>query len=100
MKIYTDREIAESGWSGREYYSRADLIAAGVLVPVPDGEAVDSGEIIVGSIGLEQRNYKWRDGIGYNDGLGVKSIIDHDWMDISEDEDATPVRLVRLEEVG
>lgn len=59
------------------------------------GDPICAGEIIVGATGLEKRNYMWKNGVGYNDGLGVRSVCDHDWMDISEDETAF---LVALEE--
>ena len=41
MKEYTVIDIMRTTTDSTEtYYSRADLIAAGCLVPVPDGEAV------------------------------------------------------------
>lgn len=57
------------------------------------GDPIDSGEIIVGATGLEKRNYLWKNGVGYNDGLGVRSVCNHGWMDISDDEIGFPVAL-------
>ena len=102
MKRYDPIEIVGPNGDGvgmewnpdGEYYSRADLIAAGVLVPVPDGEACEYGdsdcELMIVNGGL----------VGFDScGLPV-------WLS-GENEDTPlhavrvqPVRLVPLEDVG
>jgi hypothetical protein len=81
-----------------EYHSRADLIAAGVLVPVPDGEACR-----VEALYDEERLVR-HDGkiyFGDNDGSSYAALADTkpDFPDFTDDTIVQPVRLVRLEDV-
>lgn len=91
--------VAERQQAAAHYQARlaaeAELAAvkAESLRVVKVGEPVDIGLIILGQLGFQQKNYLWRNGIGYNEGLGVRSVCDHHYMDISEDETAQPVEL-------
>lgn len=80
-----------------EYYSRADLIAAGVLVPVLDGEACryawlqDSVNYIMVDGGL----YKPRP----SPSMFVFSVAGDVKLRVEANTIVQPVRLVRLEDV-
>ena len=100
MKIYTDREIVESGWNGRQFYSRTDLIAAGCLVPVPDGEACSIGNISMFSLFTCDH-----DGVWLKFGLDsrhcyARNIITGEEAALLDSAIVQPVRLARLEDVG
>lgn len=80
------------------YYSRADLIAAGVLVPVPDGEVCeldDAGsEAVVYYDSVTDSNY-----IILRTGCGT-FLLTGEKIDLGKDASVKPVRLVKLEDVG
>jgi hypothetical protein len=83
-----------------DYYSRADLIAAGCLVPVPDGEAVELDQI-------QRHQYvQWEGHVCVPDKLrrDLVRITDNHRHDVRQQYcDSfrfTPVRLVPLEDVG
>jgi hypothetical protein len=85
MKRYSEGMYGMVADPTGEYYSRADLIAAGVLVPVPDGEVMlDSIE--------EECIFIDRDGdFGFASGGEC-------WL--RPNEVVTKIRLVKLEDVG
>lgn len=78
------------------YYSRADLIAAGVLVPVPDGEACTLTHyfkspylVYVGEVyEPHDQEHFW------------KSITSNNRLCDYHDTPVQPVRLVKLEDLG
>jgi len=78
---------------------RADLIAAGVLVPVPDGEAVGLDAIFNSKLDFRM-NYMMDGEPVYNDGISMKSLKCHEFLGIDDDAEFQPVRLVKLEDVG
>ena len=86
-----------------DYYSRADLIAAGCLVPVPDGEARLAWDSLEHSCVLY-------DGVLWKVSLDSESTVFMETVDGSRPSlnyvhgagqpTVQPVRLVRLEDVG
>jgi len=68
-----------------EYYSRADLIAAGVLVPVPDGEACPLAEC--------------REPHFFTGDTKTLSCCDEFVVGMYGDQIVRPVRLVKLEDL-
>lgn len=86
-----------------EYHSRADLIAAGCLVPVPDGEAM--GVWDAGFLRYFQCDHPgvWRlQGCSMNHmaPCQIKNISDGTVTELINNTIVQPVRLVRLEDVG
>lgn len=79
-----------------EYYSRADLIAAGVLVPVPDGEAIENCDVMRHAHVLFDGEVWEASNIPYE----LRRIRDGERIDPGCDVFVQPVRLVPLEEVG
>lgn len=77
-----------------------DLIAAGVLVPVPDGEACricdasDSYIIVDGKVYFPEERGDW---CGLDEGT---SYLHREFPEYDEDFEVQPVRLVKLEDVG
>ena len=84
-----------------QWHHRADLIAAGCLVPVPDGEAKPFDDVDARFIEYNEHIYQWNE------------VLDHDKSAIpiyggipagirlnNRDMPVKPVRLVRLEDVG
>lgn len=82
-----------------EFYSRADLIAAGCLVPVPDGEACEISKIAICGCflfnGTVFRLYSFS-----REEFGAWQLSDHTEHLFAPDTIVQPVRLVRLEDVG
>lgn len=105
MKRYSAEEIhhnVEHGkWCKEFYYNAADLIAAGCLVPVPDGEAVRADNLFPDAVfsshsGLhvitqpyDGSDYVWPMAL---DGSGIQQFLCQSIVQ--------PVRLVPLEDVG
>lgn len=79
-----DPAMAES--PNGKFYSRADLIAAGVLVPVPDGDACRIQDV-------DERHH-------FIDSDGDLDFIDEGSVFVFPDTIVQRVRLVRLEDVG
>lgn len=81
-----------------EYYSRADLIAAGVLVPVPDGE-MKSFQL---ACDTHDEYVLHADKLGRIDNLqqGIDMLGTNQYLELRPFERVTSVRLVRLEDVG
>ena len=107
MKSHTAADIkcgVEHGWPADDrYYSRADLIAAGCLVPVPDGEAM--GVWDAGFLRYFQCDHPgvWRlQGCSMNHmaPCQIKNISDGTVTEIINNTIVQPVRLVRLEDLG
>jgi len=101
MKRYTADEIRDLYYTlpdDAAFYSRADLIAAGVLVPVPDGEAVGLDAIFNSKLDFRM-NYMMDGEPVYNDGISMKSLKCHEFLGIDDDAEFQPVRLVKLEDV-
>ena len=93
-----DPAMAESPTG--KYYSRTDLIAAGVLVPVPDGEARTIGSWMENG---EVKNFIHEGQLQYiepEDGLQVDMNHEECGVSIGDDDLVQPVRLVKLEDVG
>lgn len=85
------------------FYSRADLIAAGCLVPVPDGEAM--GVWDAGFLRYFQCDHPgvWRlQGCSMNHmaPCQIKNISDGTVTELINNTIVQPVRLVPLEDVG
>ncbi len=82
-----------------DYYSRADLIAAGCLVPVPDGEACEISKIAICGCflfnGTVFRLYSFS-----REEFGAWQLSDHTEHLFAPDTIVHPVRLVALEEVA
>lgn len=88
---------------GGGYYSRADLIAAGVLVPVPDGETM--GVWDAGFLQYFQCEHPgvWRLCQCTQDRTApcdIKNISDGAVVDLTDNAPVQPVILKRLEDVG
>lgn len=80
-----------------EFYSRADLIAAGVLVPVPDGEALPFLDFVNISGGY----HIMHDGrVLHVSGPCVFDERGHVDAAVCMDTIVQPVRLVKLEDLG
>jgi len=102
MKRYTADELHGNLYymlpDDAEFYSRADLIAAGVLVPVPDGEVCeldDAGsEAVVYYDSVTDSNY-----IILRTGCGT-FLLTGEKIDLGKDAPVKPVRLVKMEDVG
>ena len=97
--VMPDMRPADDG----EFYSRADLIAAGCLVPVPDGEAM--GVWDAGFLRYFQCDHPgvWRlQGCSMNHmaPCQIKNISDGTVTEIINNTIVQPVRLVRLEDLG
>lgn len=75
-----------------QWYSRTDLIAAGVLVPVPDGEAVTISET------RKRRKFLYNGRI-YMKQAGMFVNDEGNCVRIDREEIVQPVRLVPLEDV-
>lgn len=102
MKRYTAEEIRDLYYTlpdDAAFYSCADLIAAGVLVPVPDGEAMDIDEV-----DDRQEPLLIHDGHLYYNAIDDLPLIalEDGVQDLRREgaTDLTPVRLVKLEDVG
>lgn len=83
-----------------EYYSRADLIASGCLVPVPDGEACSISDISMFSLFTCDH-----DGVWLKFGLDswhyyARNIMTGEETPLLDSAIVQPVRLVPLEDVG
>lgn len=103
MKRYSLEKIAmpdDGGYSMMresptgEYYSRADLIAAGVLVPVPDGEACRYWDrhpnyFIFGGHLLRDNGHA----------IHPTTLNFEEFEVVGNDDKIQPVRLVKLEDV-
>lgn len=83
-----------------EFYSRADLIAAGCLVPVPDGEVCKFNEVDTPHVMFLGQVYDWFS--LRKDGAGAKPISGGEPVGVvvAVSTIVQPVRLVRLEDVG
>jgi len=94
----SDRELRESPTG--DWYHRADLIAAGVLVPVPVGEARTIGSWMENG---EVKNFIHEGQLQYiepEDGLQVDMNHEECGVPIGDDDLVQRVRLVKLEDVG
>lgn len=89
--VMPDMRPADDG----QWLSRADLIAAGVLVPVPDGEAVRYYDRHPNYFIFEGRLLR-DNGIAQH----PTTLNFDDFSEVSNDDRIEPVRLVRLEDVG
>ena len=78
-----------------EWYHRADLIAAGCLVPVPDGEAKTN----IGTQRWQRVLYDGEVWIASNIPYELERVRDNERIDPGPDAIVQPVRLVRLEDV-
>jgi len=101
MKRYTVIDVMKETQDGTEiYYSRAELIAAGVLVPVPDGEACricdasDSYVMVDGKVYFPEDRGDW---CGLDEGT---SYLDSEFPGYDENFIVQPFRLVKLGDVG
>jgi len=81
-----------------EFYSRADLIAAGCLVPVPDGEACDMDELDCNHwLLLANQRVYYRE---YDCDTFTTFDDRPDFIALDDAVRVQPVRLVRLEDAG
>lgn len=99
MKRYTVIDVMKETQDGTEiYYSRAELIAAGVLVPVPDGEKCRY------SVWLEQQSstaFLLDDEVNVHVTINrYQSAMGGPSAPIEGDTIVHPVRLVKLGDVG
>lgn len=86
-----------------EYYSRTDLIAAGCLVPVPDGEACEYQNTEPGVLFAAEGEIATKNGQRSPYSGGEEAWVfnkPHPLTLFSRTAIVQPVRLVRLEDLG